>query len=178
VALLATVTLPARELSACDEVPIIRAAWEALPANVWFPCDSHHIVVVRDYAAFLRSHQDLASNWELREKGRKAFAFVILPYSWPIYINLDGHQDVPIAYTLGNTWIAAALAGVLAHERVHAMGNSSEAAGLQEEMRLDIAFLLEGRLPPTFNIAKLEEQYRAAVTAERTARHSSPIARK
>jgi len=61
-------------------------------------------------------------------------------------------------------------AGVLAHERVHAMGDLSEAAGLAPEFELDKRFRAEGKLPLEFDLPGLENQYRQALEAERPAR--------
>ena len=56
------------------------------------------------------------------EKGRQAFAFSI-SFDWPIFVNLDGHGLLLERFNQGGYWIAFAVAGVLAHERIHAMGN-------------------------------------------------------
>jgi hypothetical protein len=150
----------------CSDIPLISAAWNSLPAERRFPCDPDHLAVILDFEAFLKAHPDLAANATLRERGRQAFAFTITA-SWPIYINLGPHQAIADAYNGSQRWIAFAIAGVLAHERVHAMGDLSEAAGLLAEFQLDQRFQSEGRLPTVFDIRGLERQYRDALSQEK-----------
>ena len=140
----------------CSQVPLLAAAWKALPAEQRFPCDAEHVVVVKNYAAFLDEHPELAANAALRERGRHAMAFVISA-AWPIYINLDGHQDFVDSYR-ENPWVAFPMAGMLAHERVHATGEGSEAAGLRAELALDRRFRESGKLPAAFNLILMERQ--------------------
>jgi hypothetical protein len=69
----------------CSDIPLVSVAWSSLPPEQGFPCDADHLVVIRDYAAFLKAHPDLAADAVLREKGRHAFAFTITA-AWPIYL--------------------------------------------------------------------------------------------
>jgi transcriptional regulator with XRE-family HTH domain len=162
----------AHGLARCGDIPLISAAWNALPAELRLPCDPEHLVVIRDYDAFLKTHPDLAANATLRERARQAFAFTITA-AWPVYINLGPHQSITGAFDR-SPWIAFAIAGVLVHERVHAMGNLSEAAGLQAEFQLDQRFQSEGKLPEAFDIRGLERQYRDALNQESGLRSSRP----
>jgi hypothetical protein len=150
----------------CTVIPLVSAAWSLLPPEQRFPCDSEHLVVIRDLAKFLRAHPDIAANAALLEKARHAFAFSISA-TWPIYINLDSHQSLGDAYTNSQRWVAFAVAGVLAHERVHAMGNLSESAALLAELRLDKCFRNEGKLPTAFDMPGLERQYIDALDKEK-----------
>jgi hypothetical protein len=93
------------------------------------------LAMVPDVAAFLEAHPDIAARPDLREKARHAFAFSISA-TWPIYVNLDSHQPL----------IAFAIAGVLAHERVHATGTLNESAGFFAECELDRHFRERGKL--------------------------------
>jgi hypothetical protein len=68
---------------------------------------------------------------------------------------------------MGEYWVAYPVAGVLAHERIHAMGDLSEAAALLEELRLDRRFRDEGKLPKTFDLDGLQQQYLEALAEER-----------
>jgi hypothetical protein len=102
--------------------------------------------MVPDFAAFLEAHPDIAARPDLREKARHAFAFSISA-TWPIYINLDSHQPLIDAFLTSRPWIAFAIAGVLAHERVHATGTLNESAGLFAEYDLDRHFREQGKLP-------------------------------
>jgi hypothetical protein len=150
----------------CTDVPLVNAAWNQIPANQRFPCDVIHLIVIRDYEVFLKSHPEISGNDSLRERGRQAFAFSI-SFDWPIFVNLDGHGLLLERYNQGGYWIAFAVAGVLAHERVHAMGNPSESAGLLEEFRLDQAFQKRGKLPiDVFDLGKLRRQYANALAEE------------
>jgi len=94
---------------------------------------------------------------DLREKGRHAFAFSISA-TWPIYINLDSHQPLVSAFLTSRLWIAFAIAGVLAHERVHATGTPSESAGLFAEYELDRRFQEQGKLPREFDLEGMRKQ--------------------
>jgi hypothetical protein len=153
----------------CGDIPLISAAWRALPPERVLPCDPNHLVVILDFPAFLKTHPDLASHAILRERTRQAFAFTITA-AWPIYINLGSHLTIVDAYKR-YPWVAFMVAGVLAHETVHAMGNLSEASGLLTEFQLDRRFQREGQLPETFDIPGLELQYREAVRQENASRH-------
>jgi len=155
----------------CGDIPLVSAAWRALPPERVLPCDPNHLVVIQDYPAFLKTHPDLASHAILRERARHAFAFTITA-AWPIYINLCSHLAIVDAYKR-HPWVAFMVAGVLAHETVHAMGNLSEASGLLTELQLDKRFQSEGHLPETFDILGLELQYREAVRQENASRHEN-----
>jgi hypothetical protein len=143
----------------------VDAAWKQLPSRQRFPCDSKHLEVIRDYPAFLQKHPDFGKTDALREKGRQAIAFSA--GDWPVYINLDGHEALFNRFQMGESWIAYPVAGVLAHERIHALGNLSESAGLHEELLLDQRFRREGKLPESFDLDRLEQQYLEAVARER-----------
>ena len=149
----------------CGDIPLLSAAWNSLPPEQGFPCDSDHLVVILDYEAFLKGHAGLSRNTTLRERARHAFAFTITA-AWPIYINLGPHQAIADAFDRSQPWIAFAVAGVLAHEKTHAMGDLSEAAGLLAEWQLDQRFQSEGKLPKLFDIRGLERQYREVLGQE------------
>jgi hypothetical protein len=142
----------------CSQIPLLAAAWKALPLEQRFPCDPEHLAIVEDYAAFLEGHPDVAADPVLREKGRHAIAFVV-SMSWPIYINLDSHRQMVEAYR-SNSWMAFAVAAMLVHERVHATGEASEAAGLRAELSLDQRFRKAGKLPARFDLRGMEQQVR------------------
>ena len=148
---------------------MLKTAISRLPEDQQFPCDPRHVIVIRDIAGFLRDHPEIAGRADLRWKAEHAMAFTIGP-SWPVYINLSSHRALPDAYDRGFSWAAYMFAGVLAHERVHAMGDLSEAAGLAAEFELDKRFRAEGKLPLEFDLPGLENQYRQALEAERPAR--------
>ena len=156
-----------KDSARCSQVPLIHAAWKVLPPELSFPCDPAHLVVIRDFESFLADHPDLAANALLRERARHAFAFTITP-AWPIYVNLGPHQASADAFNRSQPWVAFAIAAVLAHERVHATGNLSEAAGLLAEFQLDQRFQSQRNLPPAFDLHQLEQQYRAALAQETT----------
>src|SRR5579872_2137577 len=61
----------------CGDIPLVSAAWRALPPERVVPCDPNHLVVILDYPAFLKAHPDLASHAILRERARLAFGFTI-----------------------------------------------------------------------------------------------------
>jgi hypothetical protein len=149
----------------CTENPLIDAAWHRLPPDLRFPCDSGHLELVPDFAGFLTAHPDIAARPDLHEKARHAFAFSISA-TWPIYINLDSHQPLVNAFVTSRPWIAFAIAGVLAHERIHANGELSEAAGLLAEYELDRRFWEQGKLPREFDLEGMREQYRDALNQE------------
>lgn len=158
----------------CTSNPLVAAAWRQLPSDQRFPCDSEHIVLIHDFAGFLKAHPDIAARPDLCEKARNAFAFSISA-TWPIYINLDSHRQLVDAYVTSRTWVAFAIAGVLAHERVHANGELSEAAGLLAEYELDRAFREQGKLPREFDLEGMKEQYRDALNQEaRSSRTAAP----
>jgi hypothetical protein len=149
----------------CTSNPLVAAAWRHLPSDQRFPCDPDHIVLVHDFAGFLKTHPDIAGRPDLREKARNAFAFSISA-TWPIYINLDSHRPLLDAYITSRPWVAFAIAGVLAHERVHAAGDLSEAAGLLAEYELDRGFREQGKLPREFDLEGMKEQYLDALNQE------------
>ena len=156
-----------RKDGACEEIHLLRAAMSQLPEQLRFPCDAEHVTVIRDVRSFLNEHPDIAADPELRRKAEHAMAFTVRA-SWPLYINLTSHRALPDAYDRGLSWVACVFAAVLAHERVHAMGNASEAAGLAAELALDKSFRAEGKLPAAaFDLAGLEKQWREALEAER-----------
>jgi hypothetical protein len=149
----------------CTLNPLVAAAWRELPSDQRFPCDGEHIVLVPDFTGFLKAHPDIAARPDLREKARHAFAFSISA-TWPIYINLDSHQPLIDAFLTSRPWIAFAIAGVLAHERVHATGTLSESRGLLAEYELDCRFRERGKLPREFDLEGLRKQYREALDRE------------
>jgi hypothetical protein len=149
----------------CTSNPLVAAAWRHLPSDQRFPCDSGHIVLVPDFAGFLKARHDIAGREDLREKARNAFAFSISA-AGPIYINLDSHQRLVDSYITSRPWIAFAIAGVLAHEIVHAKGELSEAAGLLAEYELDRAFREQEKLPREFDLEGMKEQYLDALNQE------------
>jgi hypothetical protein len=149
-------------ITTCTSNPLVAAAWRRLPSDQRFPCDAEHVVLVPDFARFLESHADIAARPDLREKARHAFAFSISA-TWPIYINLDSHRPLVNAFLTSRPWIAFAIAGVLAHERVHATGTLSESAGLFAEYELDRRFSEQGKLPREFDLQALKAQYRNAL---------------
>jgi hypothetical protein len=161
-----TLRLDAQGRKTCGDIPLISAAWNSLPPEQGFPCDPDHLAVILDYESFLKAHPDLAASAALREKGRHAFAFS-LSGAWPIYINVGLHPALADAFNHSQRWVAFAIAGVLAHERVHAMGNLSEVAGLLAEFQLDKRFQREGKLPQAFDIRVLEQQYHEALNQEK-----------
>jgi hypothetical protein len=149
----------------CTLNPLVAAAWRELPSDQRFPCDAEHIVLVPDFAGFLKAHPDIAARPDLREKARHAFAFSISS-TWPIYINLDSHQPLVHAFLTSRPWIAFAIAGVLAHERVHATGTLSESRGLSAEYELDRRFREQGKLPREFDLEGMKKQCREALNQE------------
>ena len=152
--------------SGCTDEPVVNAGWHELPAALRFPCDAQHLIVVRDYAAFLKNHPAIASNDVLRENGRHAIGLT-LSATWPIYINLDGHRVLPNRFDQGIYHMAYAMAGILVHERVHAMGTLSESAAMLEEYRLAEVFQMENKLTPlVFNFRALHRNYVRALVEE------------
>jgi hypothetical protein len=150
----------------CATIPLIRSAWNQLPADQRFPCDPDHLVVILDLQDFLKTHENIAVNKQLREKARHAIAFTISS-AWPIYVNLESHKPLVDAYMDSQRWIMFMIAGVLAHERVHAMGTASESAALHAELELDTIFWKLGKLPNSFDLLLLERQYADALARER-----------
>ncbi len=167
------VSVPATRPQPCTGIPVIRAAWRELSPEQRFPCDADHLVVIQDFAGFLKAHPDLAAHADLREKARHAFAFSISA-AWPIYINLDSHQPFVDAYTHSSPWIAFAVAGVLVHEKVHVMGNPNESPALLAEFEVDKRFQNEGKLPAAFDLHVLERQYREALDYEQKSTAAKP----
>ena len=155
---------PGKEL--CPGNPLITAAWHVLASDQRFPCDAGHLVLIEKFTDFLRAHPAITATAKLREKARQAFAFSI-DSTWPIYINLDSHEAIVEAYMGSQRWVAFAIAGVLVHERVHAMGNPSEAAALLAEFQTDKRFRNENKLPPTFDLQAVARQYRDAIAEEK-----------
>ena len=139
-----------------------------LPAESQFPCDAAHVRVIPDIGSFLKEHPEIAANASSRWKVEHAIAFTV-DAEWPVYINLSSHQSLTDAYRRVDR-LAYVFSAVLAHERVHATGNSSEAAGLLAEFRLDQRFRAEGKLPAEFDLRGLERQFQEALEAERAAR--------
>ena len=155
--------------SPCGDIPLLKASMSRLPAAQRFPCDSEHVVVIRDIQDFLRTHPEISARADLRWKAEHAMAFTVGPV-WPVYINLSSHRTLADAYQRGLDWVACVFAGVLAHERVHATGTISESAGLAAEFELDSRFRAEGRLPVEFDLQGLERQCREAKELERQAK--------
>jgi hypothetical protein len=158
----------ARNDGPCSGLPLLKAAISRLPEDQRFPCDPRHVIVIRDIAGFLRDHPEIANRADLRWKAEHAMAFTIGP-SWPVFINLSSHRALPDAYDRGLSWVAYMFAGVLAHERVHAEGNLSEAAGLAAELEFDKRFRAKGKLPLEFDLPALQNQCRQALDAEQRA---------
>lgn len=156
----------ARKQPACGDIPLLKAAMSQLPDDLRFPCDPEHLIVIRDLRAFLQDHPDIAADGNLRWKAEHAMAFTV-GASWPVYINLTSHRTLPDAYDRGLVWIACVFAGVLAHERIHALGDPSEAMGLAAELSLAKRFHAAGKLPADFDVAGLERQWRDAAAAEK-----------
>jgi len=145
----------------------LNAAVRALPPEWAFPEDSAHIVLIRDYGAFLRTHPRIRDWPEFRRRGADAVAFSI-PGSWPIFVNLDGHKPFFDAYGRpGGGWVVFILAGMLVHEQVHVRGDARESSALLEELLIDRRLRREGKLTSSVNLCELADQYLDALEAER-----------
>lgn len=152
----------------CGEIALIQSALNHLPPELQFPCDANHVRVIQNLASFLKSHPEIAANARVRATMEGSIAFTVGP-AWPVYINLSSHQALFEAYRPGGMdWLTYVFAAVLAHERVHATGNLSEAAGLFAEFQLDQRFRAEGKLPAAFDLQGLQRQFQQALKTERT----------
>jgi hypothetical protein len=147
---------------------LLRQGLKLLPNESSFPFDSSHLVVIENYADFIKAHPELQARPDLQQGGKELYAFTI-SQSWPIYFNFDGHEILTEAYSrAGGQWVAYLVAAVLTHEAVHARGDPRESAALSEELKLDRFFYSQKKLPLNFDLAALAEQYRAALEEERS----------
>ncbi|HSB09454.1 MAG TPA: hypothetical protein VLM38_08055 [Blastocatellia bacterium] len=104
---------------------------------------SYQLIVVLDMNRYLdyKGVRDRRQR-DLIKRLKTAFT---LDQQWPIYIN--GESDLYSAITARQSSVedpvVYKLAGVIAHERVHAQGESSEVKAIEEEIRILEIFVVQ-----------------------------------
>jgi hypothetical protein len=146
---------------------VINRAIRAVPAEWSFPNDDAHIIMIRDYQAFLVSHPAIRERYEFRKLGTEDIAFSVRG-SWPIFVNIDRHKAfLDACNRQGGEAVLYVLAGMLVHEQVHIRGDARESSALLEELLVDRRFGREGKLTAAVDLNALADQYLSALESER-----------